>query len=292
MRKVTMVAAGAAVAGFFAAVGCDSVAAAQSGARGTVGHEDFRWSGRMARGNQLEVRGMVGNIEAGPASGSEVEVVGSRRGDGSEDIRVEVVEDGDDVIICAIYPGARPRRDADNACEVDYRDHDIDRGSARIDFTVRLPAGVRLSAGTLSGDVTAEGLRSRVDAATVNGDVRVSTTESASAASVSGNVTATFGASGSGDMEFATVSGDITLRLASNSNADIEVQTLSGDIDSDFDLRMGSMTGSDDDDEQPRVGGINIDVRVGRRARGSIGRGGPELSVNTVSGDIRLERVR
>jgi DUF4097 and DUF4098 domain-containing protein YvlB len=100
---------------------------------------------------------------------------------------------------------------------------------------------------------------------------------------VSGDVTATFGQTDGEEMEFASVSGNVVLRLAGDVNAEVTAHTLSGHIRSDFDLRMN---GEDDDDDD------GFHIQIGSEATGRIGRGGPELSVNTVSGNIRLERVR
>lgn len=268
------------------------------------GQEDFRWSGRVARGQQIEIRGIVGDVRAEVASGDQVEVVGRRSGDNADRVRIEVVEGDDGVTICAIYPqrrregqpnGERGSRGGsrDWCGGDDANEGEIDAEEARIDFTVRVPAGVRFAAQVVAGDVYATSLRSPVDVATVSGNVQVSTTGTARAASVSGNVNATFGETDGEEMEFATVSGDVVLRLAGSVGAQVSAQTLSGAIESDFDLRMGSMTGNDDEDEDDDDrGGFHVNVEIGRQAKGTIGRGGPELSVTTVSGDIRLERAR
>lgn len=253
--------------------------------------EDFRWSGRIARGDEIEIRGLIGDVHAEPTSGDQVEVVGRRVGDEADQVRIEVVETEDGVTICTIYPvrerrggeRRRSRRDDDDPCN-DGHSGEIAVDDARIDFTVRVPAGVRLAARTVEGDIEANGLRSPVDAASVSGDVRLSTTESARAATVSGDVDATFGETGGDDLEFASVSGNVVVRLAGDVGARVEAHTLSGDIHSDFDLRM--RPGNDDDDD----GGFRIEI--GRQASGTIGRGGPELSLNTVSGNIRVLRSR
>ncbi|HEY0023928.1 MAG TPA: DUF4097 family beta strand repeat-containing protein [Longimicrobium sp.] len=298
MRYEAMVAAAAAVMGFVGATregGTPAVQeAAAVGSVAVAGQEDFRWSGRLARGQEIEINGIIGNVTAETASGDQVEVIGRRRGAGAADVRIEAVETRDGITICTIYPqrggrnGRRTDVDGDGPCR--GNNGNIDGDDARIDFTVRVPAGVKLAANTVSGDIVAEGLRSPVEAASVSGDVRVSTSGPARASTVSGDVVATFAQTDSDEMEFNSVSGDVTLRLAGNVGAEVEAQTLSGEIHSDFPLRRGHMTDDDDDDDDD--GGVHVDIRIGQSARGTIGRGGAELSVTTISGDIRLERAR
>lgn len=304
MRYTAVVAASVAVVGTFAfardgrgeqtpAMRAVAAQTAPAGVARQTSQEDFRWAGRLARGQEIEIRGIAGNVRAEVSSGDQVEVVGRRTGEGARHVRIEVVESDAGVIVCAIYPtrGGRggnrdndPARDrsADPCGDNGGEGGEIDMDDARVDFTVRVPAGVRFASRMVAGDVNATGLRGPVDVATVSGNVRVSTTGTARASTVSGNVEATFGETDGEGMEFNSVSGDVTLRLAGDVGARVSVHTLSGEIESDFDLR----TSGEDDDEN------DFGVRIGSEASGTIGRGGPELSVNTVSGDIRLERAR
>lgn len=262
--------------------------------------EDFRWTGRVARGDEIEIRGIVGSVVAERATGDQVEVVGRRIGDGADRVRIEVVEGADGVVICAIYPtrpngrGDRHRdRDSDDGpCENRMQgDLDLDDDDeARIDFTVRVPDGVHFAARTVAGDIRAQGLRGDVDAATVSGDVRVATTGTARAATVSGNVDATFGQADGEGMEFASVSGNVVVRLAGDVGARVDANTLSGNIESEFESVRVRPGGADEDDDDD--GGFRIHVEIGKQASGTIGGGGPELSLNTVSGNIRLLRSR
>jgi hypothetical protein len=92
-------------------------------------------------------------------------------------------------------------------------------------------------------------------------------------------------------LRFSTVSGNVIVRVPASTDADFSARTLSGSIESDFPLELGSTEGRrgrrDDDDDHPR----HVRVRIGQEAHGRLGRGGPDLRVNTVSGDISLLRT-
>jgi hypothetical protein len=252
--------------------------------------EPFRWSGRVAAGKTIEVKGVKGIIRAVPASGSEVEVVATRRGQRSdpESVRIEVVPHEGGVTVCAVYPRGSRQWDGDagraderageggyNRCDPgEWRNLNVQDNDVSVDFTVRVPAGVRLAARNVSGDVEAEGMRAYVDARSVSGDVRISTTGFGEASTVSGEIVAVLGSGGwSGDLDFRTVSGDITLELPARASTEVRVETMSGDIQSDFPLDVERRS-------------------MRRRARGTIGEGGRELYLTTLSGDVRLRRSR
>jgi DUF4097 and DUF4098 domain-containing protein YvlB len=170
---------------------------------------------------------------------------------------------------------------------MNVRDEDAD-----VEFVVRVPAGVKLSARSVSGDVEARDLRGPVDARSVSGDVHVTSAGEVRAASVSGDVFASLGRIPSRGLEFRSVSGDVTLELPSGTDADFSARTLSGEIDSDFPLTIEGRRGRGDDDDDDRGGWPRVRVRVGHNMRAHLGRGGPELNVTTVSGDINLRRAR
>jgi hypothetical protein len=270
MKHVAMIALAAAMA-----AGAAAPADAQQ-------QEDFRWSGRIAQGNTVRIQGISGDVRAERATGGRVEVVARRTGRDAAEVEVRAVETGDGITICAVYPGSR----GDGACNAGRgrtAENTRRRTDAEVDFTVRLPDGVRLRVGVVNGDVSATGLRSPVDASTVAGDIRISTTGTAEANTVSGDIDATFGVRDAGEMSFNAVSGDVTLRLAPGADARVSANTLSGSIDSDFALER---------EPRARSSRGGVDVRIGRSASGTIGRGGPRLGINTVSGDIRIVRAR
>jgi hypothetical protein len=237
-----------------------------------AGSADFQWRGTVLQGSAIEIKGVNGDVTAGPANGPEVEVTAVRRGRRSnpEDVRIEVVQHGDGVTICAVYPdaGGRP-----NECRpgsegrMNVRDNDVS-----VQFTVRVPAGVRFVGRTVNGDVEADGMTGPVDLRTVNGSATFSTSSHGSASTVNGSIRGTLGNSGwTENLEFKTVNGSITLALPADTNADVRASTTNGDITTDFPM---TVTGRVDR----------------RRLNGTIGAGGRSLALETVNGSVTLKR--
>ncbi|MEQ9399553.1 MAG: DUF4097 family beta strand repeat-containing protein [Longimicrobiales bacterium] len=233
--------------------------------------DDFRWTGRLDRGQILEVKGLNGDVVVERASGSDVEVTATaeaRRSDPDE-VRVELVEHGEGVTICAVYP--TPRGERENYCAPGSEGRMNNRNNdTQVRFVVRLPEGVRLAGRTVNGDVEALGLASDVTLTTVNGDVDVATTGYAEASTVNGSIEARMGRMDpEGGLSFKTVNGSVTLDLPDDVDADLDARWVNGGLESDLPFRMeGRMTR--------------------HRAQGVLGRGGPELSVTTVNGSIRI----
>jgi DUF4097 and DUF4098 domain-containing protein YvlB len=143
----------------------------------------------------------------------------------------------------------------------------------QVEFAVRVPAGVRFIGRTVNGDVEADSLAADAEVHSVNGKVRVSTTGAAQAHTVNGSIRASMGASAwSRPLEFHTVNGSITVDLPAAASARVEASTVNGHISTDFPLTIR--------------GGFS-----GRHITGTIGGGGPELSLETVNGSIELRKA-
>ncbi|MGD2071062.1 MAG: hypothetical protein PVI57_20505, partial [Gemmatimonadota bacterium] len=71
----------------------------------------LRWSDAMAAGTTLEVRGISGDVRATRADGSTAEVVATKRGDRDDfdEVEILVLDEGDDVVVCAVYGRRSPR---------------------------------------------------------------------------------------------------------------------------------------------------------------------------------------
>ena len=241
-------------------------AAAQSG--------DFHWTGKLAPGQRLEIKGVIGDIRATAAAGDQVEVTAhkhARRSD-PDDVKIEVVPFQGGVAICAVYPTpARARRE--NSCEPGESHSDTEDNDVQVDFTVAVPKGVEFDGQTVNGDAAAEGLTGNVTLGTINGGIQLSTTGYAEARTINGSIVATLGrADWTGPVEFSTVNGGITLNLPATLNTDIRAETLNGDIDSDFPMTVSGRFGP-------------------RHVRATIGTGGRTLDLKTVNGSIRLRKA-
>jgi len=116
------------------------------------------------------------------------------------------------------------------------RDNDV-----AVDFTVRVPEGVRLIARTVNGGVGAASLSSDVEAYTVNGRIKLSTTGVASAETVNGSIEASLGAA---KWTEPWISGRSTLdhhRSARGAAAELRAETLNGRIMVDFPVTIRTL---------------------------------------------------
>jgi putative adhesin len=234
---------------------------------------DFRWTGHVPAGSTFEVKGVNGDVTAEASSGSQVEVTAIRKGRRSdpEDVRIEVVEHGGGITVCAVYPSRRS--DRPNECKPGREGRmNTDNNDVHVKFTIRVPAGVRFVGRTVNGDVEAVSLSGPVDVGTVNGSVTFSTSSYGEASTVNGSIK---GAMGSTDwthaLEFSTVNGSITVDLPANLSTDLRARSVNGDISTDFPL---TVTG--------RVSPQRLD--------GTIGAGGRSLDMTTVNGSVRLRK--
>ena len=229
--------------------------------------EEFNWRGRLASGQTIEIKGVNGDIQA-EEGGDEVEVRAlktGRRSDPSE-VRIEVMEHSDGVTICAVYPSSgrpnecRPGKGGRNS----VRNNDV-----KVHFSVRVPAGVAFMGRTVNGDVEAIQLASNASAHTVNGKIEISCDGSGEANTVNGSIYASLGTPFESDAEFSTVNGSVTLELPGDVEADVRANSVNGSIQSDFALQISGRWGP-------------------KSARGTLGPGGPELSIKTVNGSIKI----
>ncbi len=283
-----------------------------AGAQEVVGRKEtvFNISERLASGDWLRIASPNGAIGITQGSGDRVEIRAEkevRRG-ALEDVGFVVRKESGSLTVCAVF------EDEDECgSNGNYQGHSGSRWRSRsepsVNFTVRIPAGVRVKAATGNGDVSVVGAGSEVSATTGNGQVNVSGTTGEVTASTgngrivvdgargpveasTGNgdvrVTTSLGpvtaSSGNGDidvamdrieasssMNFSTGNGRITITVPEGFGAELESNTGSGSISSDFPIRV-----------RGRISPT--------RVRGTLGNGGGRLVMSSGSGDIAIRK--
>ncbi len=233
---------------------------------------EFNWSRTMAAGKTIEIVGINGSIVADGKSGGSVEVHAIKTGHKSdpETVTFEVVEHDDGVTICAIYPSGDREP---NVCREGGRSRmNTRRNDVEVEWTIRVPQGVRFVGRTVNGKVSARGLTAPAAAYTVNGAVDLETTSWADASSVNGSLTVRMGrADWDGEKEFSTVNGGITLYLPSAASFEVNASNVNGSLSTDFPLTIRGRWGP-------------------RRMSGTVGQGGRTLSLSTVNGSLELRK--
>jgi hypothetical protein len=216
-------------------------------------------------GGRLEIINVNGQIEASPATGSQVEVRATR------EIRTNSEQTSREMLAKAVMreevtPDRVTIQGPDEGEGRDFR-----RSRLTIKYDVRVPRGLNLllktqnggvqlaniqgaqiAASSTNGGVTGRGLSGAVEASTVNGGIQMDLEA----------VT--------GETRMVTVNGGIVLTLAPEINADFEATVVNGRVS----VQDGFPLSGDD--------------RSRQRVTGRIGTGGPRLVVQTTNGGVRV----
>jgi len=289
--------------------------AGQASGQRIVGRDEatFSISERLADGGWVRIASPNGFIKITGGAGDQVEIRAEkdvRRGS-VEDVGFVVRRGSEGVTVCAVY-------DDEDECDSDgnYRGTRRSRGhgwrddrQVRTNFTVRIPDGTRVKAGTGNGDVSISGGGREVIAATGNGRVDVTGTSGEVDASTGNGRVTVDGAtgpvevsSGNGDVLVRTSLGPVTVSTG-NGDIDVSMDRLDGSPDMNFSTGNGRITLAVPDgfgaelDSNTGNGRVTVDFPIqmrGRmnpsRVRGTLGKGGGRLVLSSGNGDLTIER--
>ena len=227
---------------------------------------------KLAPGGTLELINVNGRIDALPASGDEVEIVGLRKAEGTSDEAAK-----------ALLDKVEMREEVGNTrVRVEVRPPRL-RGFSghQVRWTVRVPKGVNVDLRTVNGGVKLTGLQGDVIAKTTNGGVTGTgvLSQAVDASAVNGGIEIEFGSPLSADakVSFETVNGGVSIGLPSESRATISARAVNGGVRvSDLEIQK---------DEQANA----FDSK--RRLQGTMNGGGARVTLNTVNGGIRISRT-
>jgi hypothetical protein len=231
--------------------------------------DSFHWTGKLAANQLVQIKNINGDIDADGVQADTVDVSAVKSGVDRGKVRVEVVQSGDGVTICAVYPGS--------ACDGGSGSHEHGNIKAKVDFTVRVPRNLRFSASNVNGRIRADGMGRPLKVTTVNGSIEASSASWVSATSVNGAVRVSMGsADWEGKLKINSVNGSIVLEMPVDLSAEVSFSSVNGSLASDFPLNV--------------QGGI---FNHGpKRFHGTIGNGGRELDVSTVNGSLTIHKGR
>ncbi len=154
-------------------------------------------------------------------------------------------------------------------------------------FKVRVPRDVKLELRTInSSHITVEGTAGDYTLSNVNGPIEMKEVEgSGTVHTVNGGVKVLYARNPTGPTSFKSVNGSLDISFRAGLNADAKMKTMNGGLYTDFEvsaLPVAAMTTAEN-----RNGKF---VWSSRRMTGvRIGRGGPELTFETLNGNVMIK---
>ena len=164
------------------------------------------------------------------------------------------------------------------------------RYEVTVDFTIRVPRETRVRLCTVNGaGVRVEGTSGDFDVESVNGGVTLDRLSgSGRATTVNGAMAATFAGTPRSASLLKTVNGDITVTLPADASADLRLKTFNGGLFTDFDVEPQAA--------KAEVASRSQNGKFVYRSRSfttvRVGRGGPEMTLDTFNGSVRVLRAR
>ncbi|MGD8413969.1 MAG: DUF4097 family beta strand repeat-containing protein [Candidatus Latescibacterota bacterium] len=153
------------------------------------------------------------------------------------------------------------------------------------DFEVKVPRGCAVELSTINnGDISASQLKGEFDVSNVNGAIELKgMSGSGDVYTVNGKLTVEYDENPQSDCSFGTVNGDVRLYFQRGLSADFYMKTMNGEVYTDFDVAALPVKTST---SQSRNG--KKVYKVGHMTGVRAGRGGPEIEMKTLNGDMYI----
>ncbi len=157
------------------------------------------------------------------------------------------------------------------------------------DFTLLVPYQTSLTLKTVTeGDISVKNIVGDFDVNNVNGQIEMTDVSgSGDAHTVNGKVEVSFTKNPSSNCSFKTINGDVKINFQPTLSADFWLKTFTGDAFSDFPISyLPSKPGKESREKGKFV--YKSNNTTGLR----IGKGGPEIKMDTMTGDILIEKFK
>jgi hypothetical protein len=240
---------------------------------------------------RLVVDDFNGHVHVIGTSGSQVHVVAHKTiraqtqadlSQAKSEVKLEMTEQPGSVFIEYTAPWIC-KDHCDRCCSQHERFYDVS-----YDIEVEAPRHALLVASTVNGQLQVEQMDGDFDVHAVNGGVRMSAIGgSGDVHTVNGRVTIQFARNPQRASSFKSVNGALDVEFQPGLSGDLFFKTFNGGIYSDFDVLPLPVSAVDTE----RKNGMFV-YRSNRQSRGRVGSGGPQLSFETLNGEIRLHEEK
>lgn len=244
--------------------------------------------GEAGVNHRLLVDNINGSINVTGYDGKDVELVAYRTiraesreklQEAKENVTLDTTEENDRILLYVDAPWRRS-----DGC-INYRGWDYYGYDVEFDFELKVPTRTDIILKTVNGgDISVKDIRGHFEVRNVNGRIEmVGMAGSGSATAVNGGVKVRFTENPTETSTFKTVNGEVEVGFAKDLSATLRLKTMNGQVYTDFEVK-----------NLPRSAGF--EERRGRRKlfrsgdsfEVQVAGGGPELSFNTLNGDIYI----
>jgi hypothetical protein len=154
-------------------------------------------------------------------------------------------------------------------------------------LTVRVPRAVELTLRTVNGEVTCADTSGKFDVNGVNGSITMNgIAGSGYVRTVNGPTTVSFRENPKAESEFHSLNGKVEVTFQPDLSADMRVKTFNGAAYTDFESTALASQAS------AAQNGTRWVYRKNQFANLRVGKGGPELTFETLNGDIRIRKAQ
>jgi DUF4097 and DUF4098 domain-containing protein YvlB len=230
------------------------------------GRAEDEWtrSYTLAPGGRLEVHAVAGDIDIEPATGKAVDVIAKRQVHSKND---EMARD----ILAKLQMGEEVSTDRVRIEAVKFEARGEFGRRIRIDYRLRVPAGLSVTIRSEFGRVSMNGVDGRFAVASTNSRIEGKAVSGGlDLEMVNGGVVMQMAAV-TADVRIRTVNGGIILDLPPGANATLEATTINGGVSVDGSLPLTAIS----KDRQ------RLSARLGAGS-------GPVIELNTTNGGVRL----
>jgi hypothetical protein len=223
---------------------------------------------------------MNGYIHVTGGSGSDIQVTVEKRiraeskaalADAKRDVKLDMTQEGNTV---KLYEDS-PSRHSDGGWHHHY--------SVVFECDIQVPAGAALDLHTMNGTIEVKNSTGEYKVHTMNGKVEMDDIGGAGTLeTMNGSVHVAFSRNPARESSFKTMNGSIDLFFHSDPDADLSLETMHGGVYADFDVTTLPTT------VKGEISGNRFVYRSGGLMKVRAGKGGPEISLHTMNGAIRL----